>query len=250
MSDFNHGILNETAHRPWPMPSGPWLMTQTWNDLLFAHWPVPVDRLRALVPAPFELDLFDGQAWLGVVPFHMTNVTPRLVPALPWISAFPELNVRTYVRVGDKPGVFFFSLDAGSAVAVGAARTLLNLPYFTAEMRVASHDRRVDYASRRRSPPAAEFRASYRAYSHPRPPVEGTLEYFLTERYCLYAVDRHGRAYRLDIHHPPWPLATADAEIALNTMADAAGIRLPATPPLLHFSKRQDAVCWAPERLA
>ena len=100
-------------------------MTQTWHDLLFAHWPVDAAALRALVPASVELDLFDGTAWLGIVPFYMTNVAPRLVPALPWVSAFPGLNVRTYVIVGNKPGVFFFSLDAGNPLTVGAARGLL-----------------------------------------------------------------------------------------------------------------------------
>ena len=248
MSDFNHGILKQTAHRPWPMPGGPWVMSQTWNDLLFAHWPVAKDRLRALVPPSFELDLFDGQAWVGVVPFHMTNVAPRFVPSLPWISAFPELNVRTYVRVGDKPGVFFFSLDAGNPVAAGAARTLLNLPYYSAEMKVVV-DGQVDYVSRRLATPTAEFRGSYQSHGTPRPPAPGSLEYFLTERYCLYAVDHHYRAYRLDIHHPIWPLETADADITLNTMADAAGIRLPDVRPLLHFARRQDMVCWAPEKI-
>ena len=197
MSDFNHAILTETAHRPWPMPEGPWLMSQTWNDLLFAHWPVAKDRLRELVPPPFELDLFDGEAWLAVVPFTMTNVVPRFVPALPWISAFPELNVRTYVRAGDKPGVFFFSLDAGNAVAVGAARALLNLPYFRADMKVTADDT-VNYSSRRLAG-AAEFRARFRARGNLRTPAPGSLEYFLTERYCLYAVDHQARPYRLDI---------------------------------------------------
>ena len=248
MSDFNHGILTETAHRPWPMPTGPWVMSQTWNDLLFAHWPAPLDRLRELVPAPFELDLYDGQAWVAIVPFHMTNVAPRFVPSLPWISAFPELNVRTYVRVDDKPGVFFFSLDAGNPVAVGAARTLLNLPYYSADMKVSANGK-IQYASRRLAAPVAEFRASYRAHGAPRPPNPGTLEYFLTERYCLYGVDHRFHAYRLDIHHPRWPLETADAEIELNTMAEAAGIRLPSMAPLLHFAKRQDMVCWAPEKI-
>src|SRR5262245_23000420 len=241
-------ILSDTAHRPWPVPAGPWVMTQTWNDLLFAHWPVTADRLRPLVPARFELDLYDGQAWLGVVPFHMTNVTPRLVPALPWISAFPELNVRTYVRVGDKPGVYFFSLDAGNPIAVGAARALLNLPYFSANMHVTPGDT-VRYRSRRLSEPAAQFEGSYRARGNPRAPALGSLEYFLTERYCLYAVDHQFRAYRLEIHHPVWPLESAEAEIPVNTMAQAAGITLPAMAPLLHFVKRQDMVCWAPERL-
>lgn len=250
MSDFNQAILEETAHRPWPMPDSPWVMTQTWNDLLFAHWPVDAAALREHVPASFEIDLFDGQAWLGVVPFHMTNVTPRFVPALPWVSAFPELNVRTYVRVGDKPGVYFFSLDAGNPVAVGAARTLLNLPYYSAEMSVEPKDGGIHYRSRRGGENPAEFTATYRGLEDARPPRRGTLEYFLTERYCLYAVNHRFVAYRLDIHHPPWPLESAEAEITCNTMADAAGVRLPSMAPLLHFSKRQDMVCWSPSALS
>jgi uncharacterized protein YqjF (DUF2071 family) len=250
MDDFNHAILEVTSHRPWPLPSGPWIMTQTWNDLLFAHWPIARSVIRPLVPPSFELDLFDGQAWLGVVPFHMTNVAPRLVPALPFVSAFPELNVRTYVRVADRPGVFFFSLDAGSAVAAGAARTLLNLPYFTAQMTVTPRpDGSVHYESRRSSSTEAQFSAVYRGLGDRRPPARGTLEYFLTERYCLYAVNHRHVAYRLDIHHPPWPLEAATAELARNTMADAAGIRLPSQAPLLHFAKRQDMVCWPPHTL-
>jgi len=249
MNDFNKEILNETAHRPWPMPDSAWIMTQTWNDLLFAHWPVDAASLRERVPASFELDLFDGQAWVGVVPFHMTNVAPRFVPALPGVSNFPELNVRTYVTVGGKPGVFFFSLDAGSSVAVGAAKTLLNLPYFVADMTVDTDVADVKYRSRRIAEPHPAFTATYRGHGDRRPPVHGTLEHFLTERYCLYAVNHRYVAYRLEIHHPAWPLESATAEITSNTMADAAGIRLPSMPPLLHFAKRQDMVCWAPETL-
>jgi uncharacterized protein YqjF (DUF2071 family) len=120
--DFNTSILKDVAHRPWKMPESPWVMTQTWRDLLFAHWPVDSRLLRSKIPAAFPLDLFDGVAWVGVVPFRMTNVAPRGVPSLPGISEFPELNVRTYVRVGDKPGVYFFSLDAANSLAVRAAR--------------------------------------------------------------------------------------------------------------------------------
>jgi len=250
VDDFPPAIHLEAAHRPWPLPDGPWLMTQTWNDLLFAHWPVDTCVLRERVPAEFELDLYDGEAWLGIVAFHMTNVAPRLVPALPWISAFPELNVRTYVRVDDKPGVYFFSLDAGSAVAAGTARTLLNLPYFTAKMSVEVTDSgEVRYGSRRisspKSPPA-EFTARYQGLGDRSAPVQGTLEYFLTERYCLYAIDHSNQGYRLDIHHPPWPLERGDGEITANTMAQAAGVPLPDVAPLFHFSKRQDALAWAP----
>ena len=249
MDDFDRTILEKTAHRPWAMPAAPWIMTQTWNDLLFAHWPVDGDALRTLVPASFELDRFDGTAWLGIVPFHMTNVAPRFVPALPWVSAFPELNVRTYVTVGGKPGVFFFSLDAGNPLAVGAARTLLNLPYFSAAMSVKTDREAIAYTSLRQSAPVAELNARYRGLGDRRPAPRGTLEYFLTERYCLYAVDHAYRAYRLDIHHPEWSLESAEAEITRNTMADAAGIHLPSMAPLLHFAKRQDMVCWAPQPL-
>src|SRR5882672_8440647 len=101
-------ILGETAHRPWPLPRGPWVMAQAWHDLLFAHWPISVERMRAAVPRGLELDTFDGRAWLGIVPFRMTGVRVRWTPSLPRISAFPELNVRTYVRCGDRPGVLFF----------------------------------------------------------------------------------------------------------------------------------------------
>ena len=157
MSDFNRRILEETAHRPWPLPAAPWLMTQTWHDLLFAHWAVDAALLRERVPRALDLDLYEGRGWIGVVPFRMTNVAPRGVPGLPGLSAFPELNVRTYVRVGDKPGVFFFSLDAASRIAVGLARVLFGLPYFTASMNVHRNDGMIRYESRRKSassPPA------------------------------------------------------------------------------------------------
>ena len=230
------------------MPDGPWIMTQSWHDLLFAHWPVGSDTLRACIPPGLELDLFEGQAWVGIVPFHMTNVAPRGVPALPWVSAFPELNVRTYVRVGAKPGVYFFSLDAGNPVAVGIARTMFNLPYYSAAMEVTCEAGWLDYNSQRTT--ATGVRADFTARYRPTGPVfaapPGSLEYFLTERYCLYTITDAFELRRLEIHHPPWPLQAAEAAIEVNTMADAAGIRLPSMAPLLHFVKRQDMVSWPP----
>jgi len=246
LSDFPSGIVTQVSHRPWPLPDGRWIMTQTWHDLLFAHWPVAVDHLRTLVPPGLELDLFEREAWLGIVPFHMTNVAPRGTPALPWISAFPELNVRTYVHAGGTPGIYFFSLDAANAVAVTIARALFRLPYYTASMHVASDDDGVTYRSHRtaRDGPAAAFCAQYRPVGDGFSPPPGSLEYFLTERYCLYTVDERFTRRRLEIHHPPWLLQRAEASIDENTMADAAGVRLPSTPPLLHFAKRQDMVAW------
>jgi uncharacterized protein len=225
-------------------------MTQTWHDLLFAHWPVDSQRLRHQVPAPFELDLFDGNAWIGIVPFHMSNVAPRWIPSLPWISEFPELNVRTYVRVADRPGIYFFSLDAGSSFAVKVARGLLNLPYYPAVMTVARHGNVIHYESCRKGAGRnAEFRGRYEPTGATFEAGPGSLEYFLTERYCLYHLDRRGRPYRLDIHHPPWALQSAQADVTCNTMADANGLGLPARAPLLHFVERQDMVAWPPAAL-
>jgi len=246
MADFDDSFLDCTAHRPWPLPDSPWIMTQSWHDLLFAHWPVDVTQLRQKVPAPFEIDLFDRQAWVGVIPFHMSNVAPRGLPALPWISAFPELNVRTYVTVGNKPGVYFFSLDASNPLAVVTARTLFHLPYYTATMTVEPKDGWIEYVSRRRSGsgPPATFTGRYWAEGDPREPEPGTLEHFLTERYCLYTLDRRSRPSRLEIHHRRWSVQPARLDLSLNTMADAAGIQLPAIPPHLLFAKRMDMVAW------
>ena len=248
--DFDAGILDVVAHRPWSLPPRPWAMSQTWHDLLFAHWPLASSRLRPHVPAVFDLDLFDGEAWVGVVPFRMTNVAPRALPALPWVSEFPELNVRTYVRVNDRPGIYFFSLDAGSAVAVTAAKTLLNLPYHAASMNVASYGDTIDYQSvRQGTRQRAQFQATYRPLAPARAAAAGSLEHFLTERYCLYNLDHRRAPYRLEIHHPPWALQPAEATFARNSMAAANGISLPADPPLLHFVKRLDMVAWLPAAL-
>ena len=244
--DFNTAIMKEVAHRPWAMPDRPWIMTQTWHDLLFAHWPVDPEQLRSKIPRAFALDLFGAEAWLGIVPFHMTNVAPRGILSMPWLSAFPELNVRTYVRVDDRPGVYFFSLDAGSSLAVHAARRLLNLPYFRASMNLATGAKGIRYESRRRATQAAELVATYKPIGAPFRARAGTIEYFLTERYCLYQLNRSGRPYRLDIHHPPWCLQLAMVEFERNSMAAAAHIDLPGGPSMVHFAKRQDVVAWGP----
>jgi uncharacterized protein YqjF (DUF2071 family) len=246
---FDRAIVNVTAHRPWPMPSAPWLMTQSWHNLLFAHWRVDASHLRTLVPTAFELDLFNGDAWVGIVPFYMTNVGLRGTPSVPWLSAFAELNVRTYVRVADKPGVYFFSLDAERWLAVRAARTLLNLPYFHASMRVDGRHDGVAYQSVRTEQRPAVLRAEYQPIGPVFTAAEGSLEYFLTERYCLYHQSRRGLPYRLEIHHPQWPLQVARAEFELNSMTAARGIRIEGPPELLHFARRQDVIAWAPTRL-
>jgi uncharacterized protein YqjF (DUF2071 family) len=218
---------------------------QRWHELLFAHWPVPAGDLRGQLPAGLELDLYDGQAWLGVVPFRMSGVHLRGVPPLPWLSAFLELNVRTYVRRGDQRGVWFFSLDAASLPAVVAARRWFRLPYFKSEMELVEHDGEIAYSSRRTHHDAtpAEFRANYRPVAAVEPARPGTLEEFLIERYCLFAVGPHGLSWS-EIHHTPWPIQRARADIEVNTMAQASGIRLDGPPVELHFARRLDVLIW------
>ena len=146
-----------STHRPWPLPSRPWIMRQKWHDLLFMHWRIPPQTLRPLIRAALEIDHFEGSAWLGIVPFRMTGVRLRGTPGIPGLSAFPELNVRTYVSAGGKPGVWFFSLDAASTTAVAAARAWFHLPYFRARMSLEAHGDEIRYQSHRThrdTPPA------------------------------------------------------------------------------------------------
>lgn len=227
-------------------------MAQSWHDLLFAHWPVDASMLRPHIPEELKIDTFEGQAWLGIVPFSMSGVRLRWTPPIPWLSAFPELNVRTYVTAQDKPGVWFFSLDAANALAVATARVTFHLPYFRAGMKCTEFRGWIEYKSRRSHAGAreAQLDGRYRGVGEFLEPSPGTLIYFLTERYCLYSADSSGRIYRGEIQHPPWLLQAGEAHFAHNTMAEAAGLSLPAEEPLLHFARRQDMVAWAPHRIA
>jgi len=243
--------LEQGAHRPWPLLAGRWVMAQTWHELLFAHWPVGAAQLRPLIPAGLEVDVFEGKAWLGVVPFRMSGVRLRGTPAVPGLSAFPELNVRTYVVAGGKPGVWFFSLDAANGIAVAVARAWFHLPYFRARMSCTERNGWIEYQSERvhGGAPSAKLRGRYRASGEVFASRRGTLEHFLTERYCLYAQDAKGRLIRGEIHHAPWPLQPAQAEFTANTMAQAAGVTLRPAEPVLHFAKRLDVVVWQPQHL-
>lgn len=220
-----------------------------WRELLFAHWPVETGLIRPLVPSGLELDSFDGRCYVGVVPFLMENVTPRFVPPLPGLHAFPELNLRTYVKAGGKPGVWFFSLDAGQKLAVRAARRFFHLPYFDADFDVRVADR-VSYRAVRthRGAAPAAFHAVYRPAGDVYRSAGG-LDGWLTERYCLYSADPAGRIYRGEIDHQPWPLQRAEAEIRVNTLGDWLGIRMPGQPETLHFAGSLDVHAWMPEQV-
>lgn len=217
-----------------------------WLDLAFLHWPIAPEVLRPLIPSSLHLDTFENHAWVGVVPFRMTRVRPRLVPPFPWLFAFPELNVRTYVTADGKPGVWFFSLDAGSPLAVRLARWTFSLPYHDSHISASWTDDRMTYESVRTHPraPQARFRARYWPVGDVYRSDPDTLERWLTARYCLYTVDGKGILYRGEIHHDPWPLQVARVECELNTMVSAAGIKLPPTPPVAHFARQLDVVAW------
>lgn len=249
---YNRGMwdprFDQVEHRPWALPSGRYAMTMTWSRLLFAHWPLDPAVLRPLVSPALELETIDGAAWVGVVPFRMEHVGLRGLPRPPRLSSFLELNVRTYVTAGGRPGVFFFSLDAANPIAVRIARCWFGLPYFDARMRASDDGGWTAYASERRHRgfPAGELRARFRPAGPAYRSEPGSLEAWLTERYCLYSVDRRGRARRGEIHHVPWPLQPAEAEFAANTVVDAHGFRLPDSPPLLHYVDRIDVAAWNP----
>ena len=261
-------ILAEQGHRPWPLPPGPWIMAQEWCDLLFAHWPIPVETMRALVPAQLPLDTWDGQAWIGVVPFRMQGVRPRSIPALPWISAFPELNVRTYVKVRDrgveKAGVYFFSLEAANPVAVTIARRVFQLPYYRAAMALHHVGDRIHYRSQRTHTGAqpAVLVGDYGPVAPIYQSTAGSFDAWLTERYALYttglpAVDGHHSLhehrerpiYIGEIHHVRWPLQQATATFQVNQLTAASGIALPDRPPILHFVRQLKVVVWPLRRV-
>jgi uncharacterized protein len=234
--------LGERDHRPWPLPDRPWVQGQTWIDLLFAHWSLPIDALRPAVPAALPIDTFDDRAWLAITPFEVIGLRAQGTPPVPRLSRFPETNVRTYTTIGGRPGIYFLSLDAASALAVAAARATYRLPYHRAHMAIERTGQEIRYRSRR-ADPAAELIVSYRPDGTVFRAPPGTLEHFLTERYCMYVVDERQRIRRADIHHPPWPLQPAVADIDSNTMAAPHGIELRGEP-LLHFTARQDVVIW------
>lgn len=244
-------LLHVTEHRPFPLPSAPWIMTQTWHHLLFAHWPVSAAYIKEFTPSPLTVDTLDGCAWAGIVPFDMSNIHLRGIPPIPGTSRFPEINVRTYVTHRGKPGVFFFSLDAAHLLAVIAARKVLSLPYYQARIHVQQTGDDVLYHSQRIHRPSypASFQARYAPTSDTFYASPDSLEQWLTERYCLYTYDDR-YLYRGDIHHLPWKLQHAHAEITQNSMFSPLRFPLMSDQPLFHYAKKQKVLIWPFTRVA
>ena len=230
-------------------------MFMRWHDLLFIHWRVDPALLRPHIPSSIELQTFDGSAWLGVVPFWMSGIRARFTPPVPGLSRFPELNVRTYVTAEGKPGVWFFSLDAASKIAVRVARCTFHLNYLDARMACdvdAASEVRYSSIRTHQGEPSATFDATCAPTGSPFTAEPGSLDHFLTDRYCLYAAAPDGRTFRGEIAHRPWPLQAARLELRANTMTQSLGISLPPKVPseYLRFAKRLDVVAWLPERVA
>jgi uncharacterized protein YqjF (DUF2071 family) len=248
--------IPDHPRRPYPLPRRPWAMFMRWHDLLFIHWRVDPALLRPHIPPSLELETFDGSAWLGVVPFWMSGIRARFTPPMPGLSRFPELNVRTYVTAEGKPGVWFFSLDAANKVAVRTARWSFHLNYLDARMRcgVDAASSEVRYTSTRthKGQPPARFEATYAPTGPSFAASPGSLDHFLTERYCLYAAAPDGRTFRGEIAHCPWPLQPARLDLRANTMAQSLGVPLSLDVPADHvrFGKNLDVVAWLPERVS
>jgi uncharacterized protein YqjF (DUF2071 family) len=242
--------LMHAGHRPYPPPSSPHLMRQTWSQLLFAHWRVSADELQKHVPAGVQLDLFENEAWVGIVPFQMSDVSLRGMPAVPGLSKFLELNVRTYVKHDDRPGVLFFSLDAANPIAVEAARVSYCLPYFHADMQLEGSNGNIEYRSQRKDKrgAAANLHVRYQPSGQVFQAATGSLEHWLTERYCLYT-SCHGKLFRGEIHHQQWPLQQASAEFLENTMLSGLGLKVIDEKPLLHYADRLSTLEWPITRI-
>lgn len=222
-------------------------MYQNWGKLLFLHWSFEPDLIRPLVPDLLELDLFEGRAYVGVTPFTMWGVRLRGLPPLPPVSAFHELNVRTYVRRGGISGIFFFSLDAASAVASLWARLGFGLPYYPARMSLTEEDGRIQYASERLMRPHARFSATWHVGEPLGYAPAGSLPHFLTERYVLFTV-RLGMAIRAHVDHPPWTLFQAQLDELESTMLIASGISETGVGPIVHYGADQPVSVWRPQR--
>ena len=223
-------------------------MKQRWHDVLFAHWSLPPVRLRGLVPPQMELDTFDGKAWVGLVAFRMSGIRLRGLPPVPRLSSFPELNLRTYVRVGDRAGVHFLSLDGDSRLGVTVARRWFRVPYYRAKASLDRQDDAIHYTCRRqhKGAPAVRFKGSYAPVGDIRRVEAGTLAHWLVERYCLFTLDARGRIIVGEIHHPPWEVREARLQARENTMGAGVGLELAATPEHVVFSPEQEAVFWPP----
>jgi len=249
MSKNNNGEIEMTAdHHPFPTSKKPWLLKQTWHDTLFIHWPVPTSTLQAFIPKSLQIDLFENQAWIGVIPLMMNNSRIHYTPALPLVSNFPGLNIRTYVMHNGKPGVYFLNLYAASYLVAKCAHQFMHLPYFHADFQFRKNAEKISFSCQCKSEQGkGEFVANYYPISKPTYAKSGSLEYWLTERYYTY-IHHAKQLYQLEIFHHPWLLQKAEAEIRKNTMLDFTKHNFN-TESILQYAAHQKTVMWGIEKI-
>lgn len=234
-------ILNNTAHRPWPMPEGRWQYYQEWNHAIFLHWKVPVELLQELVPSGLELDSFDGQYYVSLVAFTMQDIRPRNLPPIEMISDFDEINIRTYIRNGNKAGVYFISIEAGKSVSAFIARTMSGLPYQKSTTRRS--DKQYHSKNEKRN-----FLLDIHFIAGDPVAEKTALDTWLTERYCLY-LDAGKRLYRYEIHHDEWKIRKIDIQ---HLVVDYRLGRIDLSshiPDMVHYSDGVKVIAWEKQPL-
>jgi hypothetical protein len=232
-------------------------MAQEWHHVLFLHWRADPEALRSLIPAPLDIERRDGSAWVTALPFAMRRLRPRGLPALPWFSSFPQLNLRTYVTLGGRPGVFLLRVALSSRLAATIGRTIFHLPCVRARLTLRKEGESWLFSCRRRPGRLAgecerplSLSVRYRPEGIPFRPAPGTLEHWFSERFCYYSVGRDGGIDRGEIDHPPWLLQTARVEAVEGSWPELIGTGDDGAPAHAYYSRRQKAFAWRPERCA
>jgi uncharacterized protein len=236
-------IMAKTDHRISPMPEGPWLMSQRWDHLLFLHYPVSKEFLRINVPEQLELDTFDGNAWITIIPFEVYGMHLRYGPKIPYLHRYRELNVRTYVRRNGIHGIYFFSLDADKLLAVYGGR-MATLPYYHAKIKMNSKEGSFSFSSMRRNHCQVQFSANYRPSSELFRPAVNSLSFWLLERYYLWTL-KENKLFHLGIHHTPWEVSVPKVEIERNSLVPFLANHDLTTPAIVHYARSKRVLFWA-----
>ncbi|WP_144460617.1 YqjF family protein [Siminovitchia fortis] len=236
-------IYNKSAHRPLPLPPNNWIMRQAWRDVLFLHWPIQPEQLRPFIPSLLEIDTYDGAAWIGIVAFRMEGIYFRGLSFFSVVAPFSEVNVRTYVKYKGKPGVFFISLDVNDWASLNIAKRWYRLPYHSADIAIRRKGSTIFYESVRKNQPA-RFEGCCTPKQEEFFAANGTLEHFLTEKYCFYTAGNKTDVFHGDIHHPPWPLQRAEFQTERNTLFSPLNLDISGEAPIVHFSKGVDSLMW------
>lgn len=239
-------LLNDIIHRPYPLPSKNWIMRQTWKNVLFLHWPIPLEKLRPHIPTSLQIDTYKGTAWLGIILFVLEGIYPFGLSSISLTPKFPEINVRTYVTYNGKPGIYFLSIDVDNWASLKIAKHWYHLPYHSAHISFQKEGESFHCHSVRRENrnDPLSFHCKYASVSDVYAPKEGTLDHWLTERYCFYSSNNGVSIYCGEIHHQPWPLQKAKIELVNHTLFTPFHFDLPEEKPVIHFSPGVDSLMW------